>query len=288
MPRKPIPAKESTSSLTFPVEGIDLSRGFDMQRPNTTIIGQNVRAYEPGTARARGGQRPGTSKFIGTRVNAANAVQELNYVVTTGTLPAAPTVSCVYLRAPRSVGLSTGAIQVLWSYATEAPADPPAPVPDVPAIGVNVLAVANGVWEVVNNGALAASGGSSILAACTDATSFYTAKVSGTSLVAQSLTTTGSVNWTQSAVATVTAGDATAGAAVMGGNLYVWLPPDGLAFATASSGAAGGFAETIATVLATFPGWVAGPRDLVATTGKLAFLLQDKTPASQFKVVFLG
>lgn len=69
--------------LRFPIKGIDVSQGYGMQQPGTTPIGQNVRAYDA-QMRARGGTRPGLSKYIGVQVNGASVIQELNYVVGVG------------------------------------------------------------------------------------------------------------------------------------------------------------------------------------------------------------
>ncbi len=84
MPSRPVQPKEQLIDLTFPVKGIDLSGAFGSQAQGTTPIGQNVRAYESGTARARGGQRPGLAKYIAAQVSGANVIQELNYVVGVG------------------------------------------------------------------------------------------------------------------------------------------------------------------------------------------------------------
>lgn len=84
MPKfKPMAAKEQFADMTFPTKGVDVSAGFGMQRSGTTPTGQNVRAFEPGTFRARGGQRPGSSKYIAGQVSGANLVQEVG--VTVGT-----------------------------------------------------------------------------------------------------------------------------------------------------------------------------------------------------------
>lgn len=56
--------QEAFTDLTFPVRGIDVAVGYDRQRPQTTPEGVNVRAFEPGSARARGGSRPGVAKYI--------------------------------------------------------------------------------------------------------------------------------------------------------------------------------------------------------------------------------
>jgi hypothetical protein len=87
---KGIPAQEQFTDLNFPLAGIDLSRGFGQQTPRpmpdgsyvrTTPVGQNVRAFEPATLRARGGQRPGLAKYISAQVQGASVIQDLNVVV---------------------------------------------------------------------------------------------------------------------------------------------------------------------------------------------------------------
>lgn len=114
MAKQGIPAEESFSDMKFPLAGIDLSAGFGMQKPRpmasgdyggTTPIGQNVRAYEPGTARARGGQRPGLKKYITTQVNGTALIQDIDVVVGVGYTPPGPGGGNPYLVQPvQSVG----------------------------------------------------------------------------------------------------------------------------------------------------------------------------------------
>ncbi len=87
MVSQPIPPKDTFAPLPFPLRGIDISQAFGQQPQGTTPIGQNVRAYEAGTARARGGQRPGLARYINATVFGTSAIQELNYVVGTGYTP---------------------------------------------------------------------------------------------------------------------------------------------------------------------------------------------------------
>lgn len=98
--------QETFTDLRFPLCGIDLSRGFNQQMPRpmangdyggTTPVGVNVRAYEPGTQRARGGQRPGLAKYITGLVGSANLIQELNIVVGVGYTPPGPGGGGAYL-----------------------------------------------------------------------------------------------------------------------------------------------------------------------------------------------
>lgn len=84
MPSKPIQPPESFLNLTFPKLGVDVSTSYAEQREGTTPLGINVRTYEPLTNRARGGQRPGISKFISGQVSGTNVIQELALLVSTG------------------------------------------------------------------------------------------------------------------------------------------------------------------------------------------------------------
>lgn len=81
------PPQETLQDLHFPLCGVDVSQSFDQQpvRPmpvgtgyaKTTPVGKNVRAYEPGTGRARGGSRPGLVKYIGVALPTAAAIQHV-------------------------------------------------------------------------------------------------------------------------------------------------------------------------------------------------------------------
>lgn len=50
--------------MQFPVEGVNDQRAFFRQRSGTTPGALNVRVFEPGTDRARGGQRPGLTRYF--------------------------------------------------------------------------------------------------------------------------------------------------------------------------------------------------------------------------------
>lgn len=54
--------------LQFPVEGIDLRRAVGLQRRGTTIDAENVRCFDPGADRARGGSRGGMEYVFDGRV----------------------------------------------------------------------------------------------------------------------------------------------------------------------------------------------------------------------------
>ncbi len=83
-PKVVMEVREVITDLTFPPGGTELSGAFSGQRPGTTPDSRNVRLFEPSTGRARGGSRPGLSKFIDDQLpSGATKVQDLNVVVST-------------------------------------------------------------------------------------------------------------------------------------------------------------------------------------------------------------
>jgi hypothetical protein len=81
-PKRPIQTGEAFGDMPFPLQGIDVSTEFELQPPQTTPVGLNVRGYEPGTMRARGGSRPGLSEYVPQQLpSGAHLIQHLNYVV---------------------------------------------------------------------------------------------------------------------------------------------------------------------------------------------------------------
>lgn len=77
---------EQEVSLKFPFQGIDNSKGYTRQPPETTQDGVNVRAYDAGTDRRRGGSRAGLTPFLGAgstvQVSGFNRIQSLSSIVT--------------------------------------------------------------------------------------------------------------------------------------------------------------------------------------------------------------
>ena len=80
-PKRPIQDSETFEDMPFPLNGIDVSVEYEMQPPQTTPKGINVRGYEPGTLRGRGGSRNGLIEYIPLQVSGTNVIQHLNYVV---------------------------------------------------------------------------------------------------------------------------------------------------------------------------------------------------------------
>jgi hypothetical protein len=80
----PPPRQQIFLDQFFPVAGLDVSVALEMQTPDTTPEGVNVRVFEPGTYRARGGMRCGLSKYIPQQLpigGPGTQIQMLNYVV---------------------------------------------------------------------------------------------------------------------------------------------------------------------------------------------------------------
>jgi hypothetical protein len=77
--------------IHFPIVGIDTQMGFDRQPirktrdgtyAQTCPVGVNVRGYDSGQDRSRGGSRPGTVKYLPVRPgNVQWITQDLNVIV---------------------------------------------------------------------------------------------------------------------------------------------------------------------------------------------------------------
>lgn len=79
-------SQDSFFDLSFPKAGLDLSGPFTLQRPNTSPAALNVRGFEAGTNRLRGGTRPGLSRYVNARVGSVGwIVQEVNQITYQGT-----------------------------------------------------------------------------------------------------------------------------------------------------------------------------------------------------------
>ena len=82
---KPV-QREQTLDLRFPLQGINTSNAYHKQPPETTPTAINVRAFDSGTSRARGGSRAGLSPFFGqgstAQVSGFHRIQSLSCIVT--------------------------------------------------------------------------------------------------------------------------------------------------------------------------------------------------------------
>lgn len=70
--------------VPFPVRGLHEESGFDEMPPRTTTHMTNVRAQDTILGRARGGRRPGLSKWSDSQVNGSEAVQAMLKIVRSG------------------------------------------------------------------------------------------------------------------------------------------------------------------------------------------------------------
>lgn len=81
--------QEVTVDLQYPLEGLDETRAFSRQRTGTTASAQNARSFDPKTGRARGGQRPGLSRYFTATAVGAYPIQDINHLVTNDIVAAA-------------------------------------------------------------------------------------------------------------------------------------------------------------------------------------------------------
>jgi len=79
--KRPIQDGESLADFPFPLRGLDVSTEFELQPDETTPTGLNVRSYEPGTQRGRGGSRPGLVRYVPLQVSDTHLIQDLDFVV---------------------------------------------------------------------------------------------------------------------------------------------------------------------------------------------------------------
>ena len=94
-----MPPKRMVGRIPFPVRGLYEGGPYEDQPAGTTVDCQNVRAFpadSPDTAsslnsdssgRARGGQRPGMSKYVGVAHTASTSIQDINHLAWTDLTP---------------------------------------------------------------------------------------------------------------------------------------------------------------------------------------------------------
>lgn len=97
MPRQQ--PSDSFADLPFPTKGLDLSGPFGQQAPQTCPVGVNVRAYDVFEQRARGGSRPGLSRYVNDQVNGTALIQGLGCVVGVGYSAPGGTSSVAYVQS---------------------------------------------------------------------------------------------------------------------------------------------------------------------------------------------
>lgn len=79
------------------------------QPEGTTVDAQNVRLLDVSEGRARGGSRPGTSKYVSSQINSSNRIQDVNYA--TLITNATPATGSLGIRVVTPVAVAGGVIK---------------------------------------------------------------------------------------------------------------------------------------------------------------------------------
>jgi len=88
-----MPEQSAPIELGFPTKGLDEQFGLNGQQQLTTPSCQNVRAYDPGSGRSRGGQRAGLTRHLSAQFNGSNPIQDLGHVTTAQAAPSATDIT---------------------------------------------------------------------------------------------------------------------------------------------------------------------------------------------------
>lgn len=110
--------KNTFLTYLFPIKGLHEGSAKWQQFPLTAYDLQNVRAYDPGTGRVRGGQRPGLTKYVGTQINGGNRVQDISHVTYASTV--ASSASAIAVRSIKAVAVAGGTMKTLTNSAVSA------------------------------------------------------------------------------------------------------------------------------------------------------------------------
>lgn len=100
--------QKSQFSLNFPLQGINIVAARSDQPPQTCINARNVRAFDSLEDRARGGIRPGLSRYLSTQVDGTNRIQDITHATIVRNV--APNTNGLYIRTVKSVAVSNGTI----------------------------------------------------------------------------------------------------------------------------------------------------------------------------------
>lgn len=98
--------------LAFPLEGVNIVRSFEKQRPGTTAGSLNVRAFDNLTGRARGSSRSGIVRYLPYQPIGSYPIQDLNYLITDAAVPTTSTTT--------TTGPVTANVQGQFTYALAA------------------------------------------------------------------------------------------------------------------------------------------------------------------------
>lgn len=105
--------KTEEQEFRFPLKGIDLVNPRTRQDTDTAFDLVNVQIHDTLESRARGGIRPGLSKYNSAQVSGTNRIQLLDYATTVAN--SGPSTTGVGYRTTRIVAVSNGAITMVPS-----------------------------------------------------------------------------------------------------------------------------------------------------------------------------
>jgi len=105
--------------LRFPVKGLVETLAYQDQPAGTSVRLQNVRAFDADTDRARGGKRPGLSKWSSAQVNSGNDVQDIISVVTSAAY--AGSNQSIAVRLFKTLAVAGGVLKIVTPTAATAP-----------------------------------------------------------------------------------------------------------------------------------------------------------------------
>ena len=112
-------ARESKNiALPFPVRGINVMAPRVAQPESTCVDALNIRIFDQLEGRARGGMRPGLSKYTPSQINGTNRVQDLNCA--TVIKDVAPSSCSLGVRTVVAVAVSAGVIHTFDDTAVSA------------------------------------------------------------------------------------------------------------------------------------------------------------------------
>ena len=112
-------ASKESYILRFPIKGLVETSSYQDQPPFTAVRLQNVRAFDADTDRARGGKRPGLSKWSAAQVNGGHDVQDILSVVSSAAYAASN--QSISVRSFKTLALAGGVLKLMTPSAATAP-----------------------------------------------------------------------------------------------------------------------------------------------------------------------
>lgn len=95
--------------VPFPLDGLHEGMAKSRQPPRTCVECVNVRAFEPQSGRARGGQRSGLSKYNSSQLNGSVPIQDIIHIITAQT--GSPLSASLAVRTVTGVATSGGTVK---------------------------------------------------------------------------------------------------------------------------------------------------------------------------------